>query len=270
MIGKTAAYTLCKNEIKKIDQWLFYTKEFDYRVILDTGSTDGTYELLKKVPNIILHQETVTPFHFAALRNKNLNMVPDDVRWALSPDMDEYFSINVLTEIEKTVKQNPGVTNISCDRLDIYSDVVRVGPPKLFGTNKIHLRHEYYWKERVYEHLKFKRDGYEVEIYNNDIYLIHDQDISKPRSNQYHILMEEEFKFDPFNNWNNWYLLNYYFRIKDINNFIRVACNFVEKCNEEQKLLEVSSVLASIVKNKISTTHSEQIIAVLKKRGMNG
>ena len=43
------------NEIKKLDQWLFYTKDFDYRVILDTGSTDGTYEALKKVPGIILH-----------------------------------------------------------------------------------------------------------------------------------------------------------------------------------------------------------------------
>ena len=44
----TAAYTICKNEIKKIDQWLYYTKDFDYRVILDTGSTDGTYEAFKK------------------------------------------------------------------------------------------------------------------------------------------------------------------------------------------------------------------------------
>ena len=35
---KTAAYTICYNEIKKLDQWLYYTKDFDYRVILDTGS----------------------------------------------------------------------------------------------------------------------------------------------------------------------------------------------------------------------------------------
>ena len=52
---KTAAYTICKNEIKKLDQWLYYTKDFDYRVILDTGSTDGTFEALQKVPNIIFY-----------------------------------------------------------------------------------------------------------------------------------------------------------------------------------------------------------------------
>ena len=45
---KTAAYTICKNEIKYVEKWLYYTKEFDYRVILDTGSTDGTYEEFKK------------------------------------------------------------------------------------------------------------------------------------------------------------------------------------------------------------------------------
>ena len=31
---KTAAYTICYNEIKKLDQWLHYTKDFDYRVVL--------------------------------------------------------------------------------------------------------------------------------------------------------------------------------------------------------------------------------------------
>ena len=70
----TAAYTICKNEIKKIDQWLYYTKDFDYRVILDTGSTDGTYEAFKKVPNIIIDQFIMSKeeFRFDIPRNKNL------------------------------------------------------------------------------------------------------------------------------------------------------------------------------------------------------
>ncbi len=248
MLGKTCAYTICKNEIKKIDQWIYYTKDFDHRCILDTGSTDGTYELLKKVPNIILDQKSFTPFKFHEHRNYNLNMIPKDVEWCLSPDCDEYFSINVLEEMEKTINKFPQVTNIACDRLDIYSNVVRVGPPKLASTNKIHQRHTYEWRAPIYEHLWYTGPGREHEIYNDDIYLIHDQDITKPRTQQYGQLLIEQFKNDPTDCWNNWYLLNHYYREKNILPYIEVAVNFVKFTpNHDDKFATVFADLMNIV-----------------------
>ena len=224
---KTAAYTICFNEIKKLDQWLFYTKDFDYRVILDTGSTDGTYEALKKVPGIILHQMRLEPFKFHEHRNFNLSMIPQDVDWCLSPDMDEYFSINVLKEIEKTVKENPTVNNIATTRLDIYSEEVFVGPPFSVPTNKIHRRHQYEWRAMIYEHLWYIGPGNENEVYNDKIFLIHDQDITKPRGTLYPKLMKERYKEDSTDSWNNWYLLKHYYREKDQLNYIEVAINFL-------------------------------------------
>ena len=224
---KTAAYTICFNEIKKLDQWLFYTKDFDYRVVLDTGSTDGTYEALKKVPGIILHQMRKEPFKFNEHRNFNLSMIPQDVDWCLSPDMDEYFSINVLKEIEKTVKENPTVNNIATTRLDIYSEEVFVGPPFSVPTNKIHRRHQYEWRAMIYEHLWYIGPGNENEVYNDKIFLIHDQDITKPRGTLYPKLMKERYKEDSTDSWNNWYLLNHYYREKDQLNYIEVAINFL-------------------------------------------
>lgn len=48
--GKTCAYTICKNEIKNIDTWYYYAStSFDYYCILDTGSTDGTWERLQEL-----------------------------------------------------------------------------------------------------------------------------------------------------------------------------------------------------------------------------
>jgi len=42
---KLCAYTICKNEIKHIDNWVNGLKnEVDYICVLDTGSTDGTVE----------------------------------------------------------------------------------------------------------------------------------------------------------------------------------------------------------------------------------
>jgi hypothetical protein len=224
---KTAAYTLCYNEIKKLDQWLFYTKDFDYRVILDTGSTDGTYEALKKVPGIILHQMRKEPFKFHHHRNFNLAMIPEDVDWCLSPDMDEYFSINVLDEMEKTIKEHPNVTNIATTRLDIYNDVVFVGPPLQAPSNKIHLRHQYEWRASIYEHLIYIGPAPEVEIYNDKLFLVHDQDITKPRDVLYPKMMKERYAEDPTDGWNSWFLLKHYYKVKDITNYIEVSLNYL-------------------------------------------
>ena len=245
---KTAAYTLCYNEIKKLDQWLYYTKDFDYRVILDTGSTDGTYELLKKVPGIILHQMRKEPFQFHHHRNFNLAMIPEDVDWCLSPDMDEYFSINVLEEMEKTISEHPYVTNIATTRLDIYSKTVFVGPPHLLPSNKIHRRHLYIWKASIYEHLVYVGPGYEREVHNDKVYLVHDQDITKPRDTMYPIMLKERYLEDPTDTWNSWFLLNHYFKQRDFKNYFEVSINFLKYHinKEDDKYTGVYNHLKSI------------------------
>jgi hypothetical protein len=243
----TAAYTICKNEIKYVEKWLYYTKDFDYRVILDTGSTDGTYEAFKDAGNVIVEQKTFTPWKFNVARNYNLDMIPKDVDWCLSPDLDEYFSINVLSEMEKTIKQHPNVTNISCDRLDIYSDVVRVGPPKKIGTNKIHRRHDYHWVQPIYEHLFWKHtDKKEVEIYNDDIYLVHDQDFKKKeRPELYYKMLREEFEENPENCWTLWFLCSYYFKDKNVDGFIEAGSVFLKNAKswDKDKAVEIYGTL---------------------------
>ena len=244
---KTAAYTICLNEIKRVDRWIEYTKDFDYRVVLDTGSTDGTYEVLKKVPNIILHQERREPFKFHEHRNFNLSMIPQDVDWCLSPDIDEWFSINVLEEIEKTVRENPTVTNIATTRLDLYTKEVFVGPPHSIPTNKIHRRHTYEWRAPIYEHLWYIGPGKEVEIYNDKVFLIHDQDTSKPRSLIYGKMLIERYREDPTDNWNNWFLLKHYYEEKELENYIEVAVNYCKFADlKDDKYKEVFNDLVNI------------------------
>ena len=246
---KTAVYTICKNEINRLNRWLEYGKLHDYMVVLDTGSTDGTWEALQAAsriyPNLIIEQKIFTPWKFNIARNYNLEMIPQDVEWCLSPDLDEFFSINVRKEIEKTVLKHPNVTNIATTRLDIYSEEVFVGERfdkdgKNIGivpTNKIHRRHTHTWRQPIYEHL-FHKDGleYEVEITNDKIFLIHDQETDKPRSTLYPKMMWEQYEIDPTDSWNSWYLLKECFREKDMPNFIRVALDFIKyhhtKCDK--------------------------------------
>lgn len=44
---KICIYAICKNEEKYIDTWYNSVKEADKIFILDTGSTDNTFNLLK-------------------------------------------------------------------------------------------------------------------------------------------------------------------------------------------------------------------------------
>lgn len=268
---KTAAYTICKNEIKYVEKWLHYTQHFTYRVVLDTGSTDGTYEAFveasKTDPNLIFEQKIFTPWRFDVARNYNLNMIPADVDWCLSPDLDEYFSLNVLTQMQSVIDQNPLVTNIACDRLDIYTTDVRVGPPKMLPTNKIHKRHDYIWVQPIYEHLWFNYHGVrrEYEIYNPELYLIHDQDFKKKtRSELYHRMLEEEFLTNPTNCWTLWYLLEHYYNIQDVDNYIEKALVFVKHSQPDDRLQKVKQVLHSIC-SSVPITHEQKtkIIAAL-------
>lgn len=232
--GKTAAYTILKNEIRNLDRWLYYTKDYDYRVLLDTGSNDGSWEYLqdrvKSDPNLIIEQKTWDHWRFDVARVYNLSMVPQDVEWCLSPDLDEWYSINTLDEMEKIITAVPDITCIASDRLDIYSKTVRVGPPHLLPTNKIHRRHDYTWKARVYEHISWThKDRFEKELYSEDIFLVHDQDFKKPeRSPLYIQLMEEGWNEDPTDTWNNWFLLYHYYKSKQFDKYLPVACNYLK------------------------------------------
>ena len=248
----TAAYTICKNEIQFVEKWLYYTKDFDYRVILDTGSTDGTYEAFKKADNVIVEQKIFTPWKFNVARNYNLEMIPKEVEWCLSPDLDEYFSINVLDQMEKTIKENPQVTNIACDRLDVYSYNVRVGPPNFLSTNKIHRRHEYTWVQPIYEHLWFKYHDtrQECEIYNSDIYLIHDQDFKKQsRPELYVSMLKEEFDTNPTNCWTLWYLLSHYYKEQDLENYVKCGIVFIKHSQKDERYDHVRGTLEYIYTN---------------------
>ena len=250
---KTAVYTICKNEYDNLERWLYYGEQYDYRVILDTGSTDGTWEFLQNKStidkNLIINQKIIAPWNFSEARNFNLGMVPQDVDWCLSPDLDEFFTINTLGVLYATINKYPGITNLACDRMDIYSDIPRIGPPNFLPTNKIHRRHDYIWVQPIYEHLRWNKSGAETEIYANDIYLIHDQNFkSSNRSELYFKMLFEEYEHNPRNTWCLWFLVNHYYKNKDLNMFINTACDFVSYHTDklDKKYVEILTELKNI------------------------
>ena len=229
---KTAVYTICKNEINNLARWLYYGSFYDYRVLLDTGSTDGTWEKLQEYAkidsNLIIEQKIIDPWNFSTARNYNLDMVPNDVDWCLSPDLDEFFTKNTLDELYQALDAHPDLTNLSCDRFDIYSSTPRVGPPNFIPSNKIHRRHDYIWVQPIYEHLRWKHQGYEKELYSDVIYIVHDQDVNKlERPELYVKMLTEEYETNPTNTWCLWFLIYHYWKSANLTKFIQTGCDYV-------------------------------------------
>lgn len=273
--GKTAVYTILKNEARYIEKWLYYADPFDYKVLLDTGSTDESWEMLQefasKDSKLIIEQKIFTPWRFDVARKHNLAMVPEDVVWCLSPDLDEYFSINTHDEMEKIIDAVPDVTNISCDRLDLYSPTVRVGPPNFISSNKIHRRKDYTWVQPIYEHLSWiHRDQYENELYSDDIYIIHDQDFKKKeRSELYIKMLREEYATNPSNTWCLWYLIFHFYTSKNMKEYVPAVIDYLtyHDNRQDQRYKDLVNDLTNIYKyeKSISTEEKEQIRSTLLK-----
>ena len=92
MPNKVCIYAICKNEAKFVEKWLENMSEADYIVVLDTGSTDETYELLKNDPRVTrVEQEIINPWRFDVARNRSMELVPEDADILVCTDFDELF-----------------------------------------------------------------------------------------------------------------------------------------------------------------------------------
>lgn len=90
---KIAIYSICKDEMEKVENFLKCFSVADYVCILDTGSTDGTWEYLQEAqklyPNLIIGQQIVTPWRYDTARNISLTLVPKDTTVYFMMDLDE-------------------------------------------------------------------------------------------------------------------------------------------------------------------------------------
>jgi len=86
-------YGICKNEIESVENYLNSFSEADYVCLLDTGSTDGTWEYLKeaqkKYPNLIIEQKEIKPWRFDMARNESMKLIPKETTMFFMADLDE-------------------------------------------------------------------------------------------------------------------------------------------------------------------------------------
>lgn len=187
---KIAIYTIALNEAQFVKRWVSHNQDADHLIVCDTGSTDGTRDLLVQ-QNVTVHDICVSPWRFDQARNTALHLIPADVDVCVSVDMDECMAPGWRTALERAWQV--GTTRLRYNYVWAFHDN---GDPKLsFWGDKCHARHNYVWRRPVHETVFSVTDSEQI-VNAPDVHMWHKQDANKPRS-QYMHLLEASHKEDP-------------------------------------------------------------------------
>lgn len=200
-MAKIAVYCITKNEEQFIARWAKSAEKADYRVVVDTGSTDNTVQVAQEA-GCIVHQIAVTPWRFDDARNASLALVPPDADWCIALDADEVLIPGWRSYMDHVPE---GVTRPRYRYT--WSWNADGSPGLVYMGDKIHTRFGYRWVHPVHEVL-FPTVG---EVQGNvGLEIHHHPDGSKPRS-QYLPLLELAVQERPNDDRNSHYLAREYF-----------------------------------------------------------
>lgn len=186
MTNKICVYAICKDEKQFVNLWLDSMQEADYIVVMDTGSTDGTYEMLQKDSRVTkVIQQKINPWRFDVARNESMRLCPDDANILVCTDFDERFEPGWA----QVLRDHWEETTTRCFYTYAWGKNAQGESRDIFKYDKIHTR-DYEWIYPVHEVLKPKKDNFlEVGLdVGEKIYLKHYQDTSKPRKYYFDLL----------------------------------------------------------------------------------
>lgn len=176
-MNKTVLYSICKNEEKSIEEWIKYHNYFDAICLLDTGSTDKTFEIASKFP-IKMYSISYEKMDFGEAKNKAFelakNIFPREECLYINLDIDEYLDELTFERMRKHWTSNyDGIEVIRTtkqeEKEDIKDRIIRI-----HSGNK-----NWKWNHVLHENLEFKGDA---NILNSEYTFLHRPDMSKNRN----------------------------------------------------------------------------------------
>lgn len=202
---RVGVYCICKNEKDFIERCFNSIKQTDEIVICDTGSTDGTLELLEKLsknyPKLTVKNIHVNPWRFDDARNVALYSLSEDIDVCISIDADEMLEPGWYDILSAHVNEDLKVNGKISDRYHHRFKTVWDWDKESLNVSehwheRIHSRHGYRWQLPVHEVL-VKCDGTpEIIKWMPNFWMIQYPDTTKSRSS-YLPLLEQSVKEDP-------------------------------------------------------------------------
>lgn len=203
---KIAVYTIAKDEGQFVRRWADSCADADYRFILDTGSTDDTVAIAESL-GVATKVRRFDPWRFDLARNTALALLPNDINFCISLDMDEVLQPSWRQALETFFKENSTVNRPRYKYVWSWKEDGSEG--LVYGGDKIHSMGDYEWKHPVHEVL-VPLNG-EKQGFVKGLEIHHHPDPTKSRG-QYLPLLELAVEEDPNNDRNRFYLgREYYF-----------------------------------------------------------
>ena len=200
---KIIIYAICKNEAQFAARFMASCAGADGVYVLDTGSTDGTPELLRTL-GATVQTAIIDPWRFDNARNASLAMLPKDADVFICLDLDEVLCPGWREALEAA--WTPGTTRARYTY--VWSHTPDGGDGVVFYADKIH-GYGYHWEHPVHEVLAAAAPESCVTI--PELRIEHWPDDSKSRG-QYLPLLELSVAEDPDDDRNMHYLgREYYF-----------------------------------------------------------
>ena len=199
---KIAVVAIAKNEEQFVQRWAESCAEADYRIVLDTGSTDNTdleaREYLDWQGKDFYYKRTIDPWRFDVARNMAMAEIPKDTDYVIWLDMDEVLQPGWRQALESVPKgtHRPRYKYVWSWNPDGTEGLV-------YGGDKIHSYGGFKWKHPVHEVLKY--DGLETQNWVDGLEIYHHPDHTKSRS-QYLPLLKLAVEEDPNDDRNQFYL----------------------------------------------------------------
>lgn len=145
---KVAVYAIAKNEATHVERFLAAANEADIVVVVDTGSTDDTVDLLRAGGAVVWREDfSRAGFRFDEARNLALSLVPTDADLCVSLDLDEVPEPGWRERIEEAWL--PGTTALTY--MFHWSHHANGAPDISFWAQKVHARAGYHWEYPVHE-----------------------------------------------------------------------------------------------------------------------
>jgi glycosyltransferase involved in cell wall biosynthesis len=188
---KIAVYTIALNETAHAERWAKSAVDADYRIVADTGSTDGTVKQLRKL-GVTVHEIAIKPWRFDLARNAAMALIPSDVDVCCTMDMDRFLEPGWRDALESAWTP---------DTTALYNRVVyrnTVDDSKIlreFPVKNFHSRSGYRFHRAVHEALVYS--GQEVIRESADVVMTEVQDFSKDTRQRYTPLMEVAHRENP-------------------------------------------------------------------------
>jgi tetratricopeptide (TPR) repeat protein len=173
---KIAVYAIAKNEAQFVERCLTAAADADYILIADTGSTDGTIEIARRM-GARVESISISPWRFDDARNAALALIPADIDFCVSVDLDEVLQPGWRAAIEEAYAAKPETNQFMYHFISSWTSDGR--PGYSFYNERIHARHGFRWKCPIHEYLRGPRY---IRTRIDKTLVEHHPDKSKPRT----------------------------------------------------------------------------------------